>query len=51
MPVNTQELMNAIGIITDERNMRVSIRQSGKAAIITGTTTFVGGMVLLFNYT
>lgn len=43
MPVDTRELMNAVAIIADEQNMRVTIQQSGKAALITGATTFVGG--------
>uniref|UniRef100_U5EZ00 Uncharacterized protein n=1 Tax=Corethrella appendiculata TaxID=1370023 RepID=U5EZ00_9DIPT len=45
MPLDTQELMSAISIITDEHNMRVTLKQSTKGAMLAGGFCFVGGLL------
>lgn len=45
MPINTGELMNAIAVVADERSMKATLKQSGRAAIFTGVATFVGGVL------
>nr|CAD7610194.1 unnamed protein product [Timema genevievae] len=46
MPINTRELLNAVSILTDERNMRVTLKESVKAGCITGASTIVGGILM-----
>jgi len=45
MPINTQDLMNAVSLICDEHNMRCTISQSAKGAMVTAGTTFIGGIL------
>lgn len=45
MPVNTRELIEAISIVADNHNIRVTIKSSLKASCTTAATTFTGGMV------
>ncbi|XP_063701368.1 protein C19orf12 homolog [Culicoides brevitarsis] len=45
MPVDTVELINAVSLICDEREMRVTMKQSAKGAAITGATAFLGGVL------
>ncbi|XP_058816355.1 protein C19orf12 homolog [Topomyia yanbarensis] len=45
MPINTRELMDAVGMLTDQRNVRVTVKSSAKGAVICGTTCFVGGLL------
>jgi len=46
MPIDTRELMEAIAIVADERNVRVAVKQSGKGAAICAACSFAGGMLL-----
>ncbi|XP_017134049.1 protein C19orf12 homolog [Drosophila elegans] len=46
MPIDTRELMEAIAIVADERNVRVTVKQSGKGAAICAACSFAGGMLL-----
>lgn len=46
MPVNTKEFFDAVAILTDEREMRVTLKESGKGALLCGTACFVGGVLL-----
>lgn len=42
MPVHLEELMSAIAILTDEQEIRLTLKQSGKGAVICGAMTFIG---------
>lgn len=42
MVLNTRELFDGIAILTDQRNMRVTVKQSAKGAMICGASCFVG---------
>ncbi|XP_039958257.1 protein C19orf12 homolog [Bactrocera neohumeralis] len=46
MPVNTRELMEAIAIIANERNVQVTMKQSAKGAMVCAATAFIGGILL-----
>lgn len=46
MVLNTRELFDGIAILTDERNMRVTVKQSAKGAMICGASCFVGKQFL-----
>lgn len=46
MPINTQDLMDGISVLADQQNMRVTVKQSCKGAMICAATCFVGGMIL-----
>ena len=45
MPLDTRELIEAISIVADNHNIRVTIKSSLKASCTTAVTTFAGGMV------
>lgn len=45
MVLNTRELLDAIAILTDQRNMRVTMKQSAKGALICGASCFVGNFL------
>lgn len=42
MVVNTREFFDGVAILTDQRNMRVTIKQSAKGAMVCGASCFVG---------
>ncbi|XP_013098635.1 protein C19orf12 homolog [Stomoxys calcitrans] len=46
MPINGRELIDAISILANENNVRVTVQQSGKGAIICAACCFVGGVLL-----
>lgn len=37
--------MNGLAVLTDDQNMRVTIKNSGKGALVCGASCFVGGIV------
>ncbi|EAT33085.1 AAEL014657-PA [Aedes aegypti] len=45
MPINTRELMEAVGTLTDKEGMRVTLKSSMKGAAVCGASCFVGGLV------
>lgn len=45
MVVNTSALMEAVAVLTDDRNLRVTIQQSGKGALVCGACSFIGGII------
>lgn len=45
MPVNTREIIEAVSIITDNHNIRVTVKSTFKATMFVAGTTFVGGIV------
>ncbi|EDV95453.1 protein C19orf12 homolog [Drosophila grimshawi] len=46
MPIDTRELMEAIAIIADERNIQVAMKQTGKGTAICAACCFAGGMLM-----
>ena len=45
MPINTEELLSVAVKLAEERNLQVTITESGKGACIAGGGAFVGGLV------
>lgn len=45
MPINTQELLSAVAVLTDKQSMRVTLKSSAKGAAVAGSSTFLGGLV------
>lgn len=45
MPVDFKEFLDGIAILADNHNMRATVRQSSKGALICGTCCFVGGLL------
>ena len=45
MPVNTRELIDAVSIIAENQNIRVTVKSSLKASCLVAGTTFAGSMV------
>ncbi len=50
MVVNTREFFDGIAILTDQRNMRVTMKQSAKGALICGASCFVGELRLMIDF-
>ncbi|XP_053950079.1 protein C19orf12 homolog [Anastrepha obliqua] len=46
MPVDARELMEAISIIANERNVRVTMKQTCKGAMVCAASAFTGGLLL-----
>ncbi|XP_055844099.1 protein C19orf12 homolog [Episyrphus balteatus] len=46
MPINNRELMKAISIVSDNANVRVCVKQSGKGAMVCGAICLAGGLLL-----
>ncbi|XP_064540266.1 protein C19orf12 homolog [Drosophila montana] len=46
MPIDTRELMEAIAIVADERNIRVAVKQSAKGTAICAACCFAGGLLM-----
>lgn len=42
MVVNTKELFDGIAILTDQTNMRVTVKGSAKGALVCSASCFVG---------
>lgn len=45
MVVNTSAFMEAVATLMDDHNLRVSIQQSGKGALVCGACSFIGGLL------
>lgn len=45
MPINTRELMQAVGTLTDKEGMKTTVKGSAKGAAVCGSACFVGGLV------
>ena len=45
MPVNTRELIDAVSIIAENQNIRVTVTSSFKASCIVAGSTFAGSVV------
>lgn len=46
MPIDGRALIEALSVLADEQNIRISVKQSGKGAIICGACCFAGGILL-----
>ncbi|ALC48174.1 CG11671 [Drosophila busckii] len=46
MPIDNRELMQAIAIVADERNIRVAIKQTGKGTAVCAACCFAGGLLM-----
>ncbi|XP_011181993.1 protein C19orf12 homolog [Zeugodacus cucurbitae] len=46
MPVDTRELIEAISILANERNVQVTMKQSAKGAMVCAASAFTGGILL-----
>lgn len=45
MTVNTRELIEAVSVLTDDHNIRVTVKSSLKASAVVGASTFFGALV------
>lgn len=45
MTVNTRELIEAVATVTDDHNIRVTVKSSLKAGAFVGASTFFGAVV------
>lgn len=50
MPVHLDQLMSAIAILADEKEIKLTVKQSGKGALICGGMSFLGKFLLRFEY-
>ncbi|KAG5683317.1 hypothetical protein PVAND_012603 [Polypedilum vanderplanki] len=46
MPIKTQELVEAIQVVANDHNIRVTVKSSFKASAVVGASTFVGAIFL-----
>lgn len=46
MPIDGRELIEAISVLADGQNVRVTVKQSGKGAIICAACCFAGGLLM-----
>lgn len=49
MTINTRELIEAVSVITDNHNIRVTVKSSLKASAVVAGFTFVGAVVRINN--
>lgn len=45
MVINTREMMEVVGVLADEENVRLTVQSSAKGAMITGVGAFIGGVL------
>lgn len=45
MPVDLQEFLEGVAILADNHNVRVTLKQSGKGAVVCGVCSFIGGLI------
>lgn len=45
MPVDIEEFLHGIAALADNENIRFTVRQSAKGAMVCGAMCFVGGLV------
>lgn len=45
MVVNTRALLDGVSVLTDDHNIRVAVKHSGRGALICGASCFIGGLV------
>lgn len=46
MPINNREIIEAVSIIADNHNIKVTVKHSLKASFIVGGTTFLGSIMM-----
>lgn len=45
MPVDLEEFLQGLAILADNHNLRVTLKQSGKGAVVCGAMCFIGGLL------
>lgn len=45
MVINTKALLDGVAILTDDHNVRVTVKQSARGALVCGASCFVGGLL------
>lgn len=45
MVINTNQLLSAVAVLTDDHNMRITMKKSGKGALVCGASCFIGGLI------
>lgn len=45
MTIHTRELIEAVATVTDDHNIRVTVKSSLKAGAVVGASTFAGAVV------
>ena len=51
MTINTKELIDAVSVVAENHNIRLTVKSSLKSSALVGATTFVGAIVrFLPNY-
>lgn len=45
MVINTKALLDGVAILTDDHNIRVTVKQSARGALVCGASCFVGGLL------
>lgn len=45
MPADIEEFLRGVSILADNRNMRFTLKQSGKGAAVCGAMCFIGGLI------
>lgn len=45
MPVDVEEFLQGVAALADNENIRFTLKQSGKGALVCGTMCFVGGIL------
>ena len=46
MPVSSQDLERALGIIADKEELKVTVQNSARGGLITGVSTVIGGLLM-----
>lgn len=50
MTINTRELIDAVSVVAENHNIRVTVKSSMKASAITAAATFIGAFVRIWKY-
>jgi nicotinamide mononucleotide (NMN) deamidase PncC len=46
MPINSREILNVVTQLTEDRCVRVTVKESVKGGCIAAATTIIGGLML-----
>lgn len=50
MTINTRELIDAVSVVAENHNIRVTVKSSMKASAIVAAATFVGAFVRIVQH-
>lgn len=45
MPVDVEEFLQGMAVLADNKNIRFTVKQSGKGAAVCGAMCFIGGLI------